>query len=644
MKYFIIPVLLVFQLNLHAQSYQQVDSLRGYINSFSDSIPSLKHGVDISVSNTSLKEFLRAIAETHKLNLSLDGIPQYTITNNFEGVNVAELLAFVCSTYNLDIKFLNNIIIIHSKAQDNSVIFKYDQVNDKLSFHLDSDTLKHFSKELTDHTHYNIVLSREARDIVVHGFIEELPFSEAMRQFAASNDLHVELGENNVYYLSTFDSEDIESTPKAKTATKPTSSYQRRGTQRRSSTSSGSRNQANADFVFSKSTKSAGLMSIDATGADLYESVKTISKEYGKSYFFLEMPKGQLECHLMDVSYEDFLSVALSSSSPAFSFSVNSGTYMIGDPKNLNIYESQVFTFKNRSVESVVESIPVSLLAELEVSEYSDLNSLIITGSEQRIDKLIGFLDQIDKPVANVLIEVMVVVINRGSSIETGISAGLSDSIPSTSGSILPGADLTLSSTSINKFLNDIDRRGVINLGRVTPQFYATIKALEQDNFLDLQSTPKLSTVNGHEANLIIGNSVYYLVETQNVTGGVNPIITTTPRYEKVEANLELNIKPFVSYNEDVTLDISFESSDFIDPTISGAPPGNSTRKFDSKIRIKNEEMIVVGGLEQESVSENSSGLPGIAKIPIIKWFFSKKSKSNSTNKLLVFIKPTIVY
>ncbi|MCV9387454.1 type II secretion system protein GspD [Reichenbachiella ulvae] len=640
MKQLFLTLLFAFGVcSLFAQDVTRMDSLTQVLSRQADSIPALKEKVDISVSGTSLKEFLRAVAEMHDLNLSLDNIPPYQITNNFENVTIEELLVFVCSSYQLEIKFLKSIIILYPIEKPTSVAFEYNRRDDLISFHLAGDTLKHVAKAITDSTGYNLVLSQDCRDLVVHGFIKQLPFEIAMEQFGVSNGLVVEKKQDRVFHISP----DVPETMAQVEGQTYNNQNERRGTRRVSSR----RNNGYAGgggFSFEKSPTQPDKLNVDAEGVSVIEAIKTVSKDLNKGYFFLNEPKGNLDCYLVNVSFDDFLNVALSSANPQFSYSIRDEVYVIGDPKNLDIYESHVFTFRNRSVEKVSESIPAAMKSDVEINEYPELNSLVLTGSEQRVNKLRSFLEQIDKPVANVLIEVMVVVINRGASLETGISAGIADSIPPTQGQVFPGLDMTLNSESINLFLDAIDRRGLINLGQVTPNFYATIKALEQASYLDLQSTPKLSTVNGHEANLIIGSSVYYLIETQNVTGGVNPIITRTPRYEKVEANLELKIKPFVSYNEDVTLNIAFESSDFIDPTVEGAPPGNSTRKFDSKIRIKNEEMIVVGGLEQESTSESSSGLPVIARIPVLKWIFGRNSRTSTTNKLLVFIKPTIVY
>ena len=61
-------------------------------------------------------------------------------------------------------------------------------------------------------------------------------------------------------------------------------------------------------------------------------------------------------------------------------------------------------------------------------------------------------------------------------------------------------------------------------------------------------------------------------------------------------------------------------------------------------MRVKNQEMILLGGLEQNSTNESGSGIPFLSRIPIIKWFFSSRSRSKSDNKLAVFIRPTVIY
>jgi type IV pilus assembly protein PilQ len=283
-------------------------------------------------------------------------------------------------------------------------------------------------------------------------------------------------------------------------------------------------------------------------------------------------------------------------------------------------------------------------LKEVELKIVKELNSFVLTGNQHKINDLIAFIKLIDQPVPNILIEVIVAQANKKFTLNTGIKAFLADSIPNTSGQVLPGLDVTLSTKSINNALQALDTKGIVNLGRVTPNFYSTIQLLESTENIQIRSTPKLSTMNGSKANLTIGQSTYYVEQTQNITGGVAPINSTTQRFNKVEANLSITISPVVSGNEHITLDILAEFSSFIKPTIANAPPGNSTKKFESKIRMKNEEVIILGGFEELSKTEGGSGLPLIARIPILKWLFSSRSREKVDNRLIVFIRPTLVY
>jgi len=161
---------------------------------------------------------------------------------------------------------------------------------------------------------------------------------------------------------------------------------------------------------------------------------------------------------------------------------------------------------------------------------------------------------------------------------------------------------------------------------------------------VEVRSVPKLSTLNGHVANLSIGSKRYYSTKTQNVIPSLTTQTVVTEQFTPVEANLEIKIRPVVSGDDQVTLNINVDISDFIGDPPENAPPPTSTSKFESIIRAKNEDMIVLGGLERTESSESGSGVPFLSRVPVLKWLFSSRSKSNSKVVTIVFIKPTIIY
>ncbi len=632
-KYSIILILLVL---FGSQAFSQADRLQR-IRQELDSLamgdaPGLNGNVNFSIVGAPLQDLLRGIAETHQLNINIGSIPNITVTNNFNEVRAKDLIFFLCKEYDLNIEFVNSIMSFTYQDPNQGIVRPRKQLslsyqNELLTVDLQDDSLTRVAKELTQLTGKNIIVGPQLRGTRITGYVQNLPVKEALEQIAFSNSLEVTENDVDVYAFTLSQAAGPQNQP---------TNVNVRNTRRNARRGGG------GGFEFSNISPQVGTFDLNTEGGAVIDMIKDISQRLDVSHIILSEPQGFLNCYLKGITYEEFLALALSSTNHGYL--IDKGIYIIGEGQNASMNQSTVYLFKNRSVEKITEVIPNVLTNGLDVQEFNDLNALIITGSDLNINRLTAFLDQIDQRVANVLIEVIVAEIRKGHSIKTGITAGLSDSIPPSQGSVFPGVDMTFSSASINRFLNNLDSKGIINLGRVTPQFYATVQAMEDNNQLEVKSTPKLSTLNGSEANLKIGQSVYYLIETQNVTGGVTPIVTRSPRYEKVEANLDLKITPFVSGNEDVTLTLEAEFSDFIDPTVEGAPPGNSTRQFLSKIRIRNEEMIVLGGLEEARRSETASGFPILSRIPIIKWLFSARTRDKADSKLLIFIKPTIVY
>jgi len=105
-----------------------------------------------------------------------------------------------------------------------------------------------------------------------------------------------------------------------------------------------------------------------------------------------------------------------------------------------------------------------------------------------------------------------------------------------------------------------------------------------------------------------------------------------------------LQSQPLVSGDGQITLDINVIQSSFNGNQVADdAPPGVNSREFNSIIRVKDKDMVILGGLEEKIKNDSGTGVPFLARIPIIKWFFSKKKREDTKKKLTVLIKPTII-
>ncbi len=295
--------------------------------------------------------------------------------------------------------------------------------------------------------------------------------------------------------------------------------------------------------------------------------------------------------------------------------------------------------------EDIKKIIPDELLMGIEVKIDSELNSFVVSGPAARIERFKDFIRYIDKPVPVILIEVMILEVNRNSKIETGVSFGLGSEPVETNGQAFPSADIRLGAETVNRVIGGFDGFGSLNMGKVLPNFYMDIKAMESNGNLKILSTPKLSTLNGHKAHLSSGQTTYYAVTSQSFYGSQIPQTSEITNYYPIDAELALDIMPFVSGDGEITLDINVVQSSFNGERIAeNAPPGMNSREFSSIIRMRDQDVAILGGIEETTKDDSGSGVPFLARIPLLKWLFSERRREDSKRKLSILIKPTVIY
>jgi type IV pilus assembly protein PilQ len=141
-----------------------------------------------------------------------------------------------------------------------------------------------------------------------------------------------------------------------------------------------------------------------------------------------------------------------------------------------------------------------------------------------------------------------------------------------------------------------------------------------------------------------IGTTEYYLEQTTNIIGSQNPQTQVTNTYKPLNADLSVSITPMVSGDEQVTLSISVKQSTFTKRVSDTGPFGTTQRSFESVVRVKNQQMVLLGGLEEEAETESGKGAPLLSRLPFFKWIFGLHSKTKSKTRLSVLIRPTVMY
>jgi len=281
-------------------------------------------------------------------------------------------------------------------------------------------------------------------------------------------------------------------------------------------------------------------------------------------------------------------------------------------------------------------------------------NTLIITANEAVYRNLRSVIDQLDARRAQVYIESLIVEVSATRAAEFGIQwGGLSGSansdyrvggvtgfgsggdnlieqgVASTSHKALPpGNGLTLG----------IFRQSAGQLG-----LGALARALASDDDANILSMPNLITLDNEEAKIIVGQNVPFVTGQYTTTAsgggaGVNPFKTV----ERKDVGLSLRVKPQISEGGTVKMAIYQESSSVIS---SGGEDGPTTNKrsIDTNVLVDDGQIIVLGGLIDDSIEDNVVKVPGLGDIPILGNLFKYQKRTRKKTNLMVFLRPTVI-
>jgi type IV pilus assembly protein PilQ len=625
-------IILFFTNSIIAQ--QDINQLSKQFDALSVQKKGLNETIKIDVSGLTLRDFISSIAEEHQLNIDVDSELTQQVSNNFFDVTVKDVLIHLVQKYDLEVTFMNNIIVfkkrkavtVVEKKAPKIIDVSYNPQNDFLSVKLENDTLSAVAKAIIDKSGKNLIVAADAKNLRVSSYILNRPFDQVIEMMSKSNDLTATKDDNGFFYIE-----------KNKDATVTVNGSTQKVKPPKAS--------SGLPGYYEVNLNKNGFLSVKAYIADASDVLTEAAEKLHVNYFLYNKPENEKTTLSADnITFDELLFHIFKGKK--YTYKKQDNLYLIGEEGSEGLRATEVIQLENRSIELVLPSLPKVFSEKLEIKEFVELNGLVASGSKSILEELKLYIKQIDKIVPMVQIEVIIAQYNKSHDVQTGMKAGL-DKINKqvTGGTVFPTTDMTVNSTSVNSLIDAFNGFGIFKLGKVTEAFYLNLKLLENNSIVKVESTPKIATISGHEAKLSIGETSYYFEQSNRlINSNIGNDILNSGTWKSTDANLSLSIKPYVSIDENVTLTIVVEKSSFLGRAGETAPPGKATQKFESLVRVKNGEMILLGGLDELKKEDSGSGTPLLSRIPIIKWFFSSRKKGKNNSKLHIFIKPTVVY
>ncbi len=284
-------------------------------------------------------------------------------------------------------------------------------------------------------------------------------------------------------------------------------------------------------------------------------------------------------------------------------------------------------------------------------------NSIIITAPDAIYNNLREVLEKLDSRRAQVYVEALIAEVTASKAAEFGVQwqdltgAGATTTAPASvfGGTNFGGAGQNIlgiaqNPASAGAGLNVGVIKGTVSIPGINGQILnmgMLVRALASDSNANILSTPTLLTLDNEEARIVVGQNLPFITGQYALSGAAT---TPTPFQTIVrqDVGLQLRIKPRVSAGGTVRLQIYQEVSSVQDTTNVAGIITNK-RSVESTVLVDDGQIVVIGGLIQDTVNDNIQKIPLLGDIPLLGSLFQYKTRSHSKTNLMVFLRPTLV-
>jgi general secretion pathway protein D len=294
---------------------------------------------------------------------------------------------------------------------------------------------------------------------------------------------------------------------------------------------------------------------------------------------------------------------------------------------------------KDKSVPQQTEGSGAFFSERFKVVANKETNSIIIISAPQDYEKIESIIKELDVKREQVLVEALIVEITLeddetlgfdwGALIDTGIGdAG----VQSNTGGLMAGSAAAAP-------MGGLPGLTVGLLNGTLPNVYAILNAQKTNTNFKILSTPQIVTIDNHEATINIGEQIPFLTSSRYDESGTIPINT----YDYKDVGISLKITPHINKSGYITLDIKQEVKKIVEGTSAFENPSVYNREINSRVTVKNERTIVLGGLIRDDMVTIEQKVPLLGDIPLLGLLFRKRTKQRLRTNLLIFITPHIL-
>ncbi len=291
------------------------------------------------------------------------------------------------------------------------------------------------------------------------------------------------------------------------------------------------------------------------------------------------------------------------------------------------------------------------------VSVWADTqtNAIVVNAPPKMMRSLMLIVDKLDIRRAQVLVEAIIVEVIADKTSELGITWAVEDAGSNTPIGLTNFPDFGPGVVQIGGAAGSggqVDPTGLIGegitlgLGRISDtgvSFAAIARALRGDADTNIISTPSIVTTDNEEATLNVGQEVPFVTGSFSNTGGNTGAVNPFQTIQRQQIGVKLAITPQINEGDSMLLTISQEISSIAQSAEGAVDLITNTRTIDTTVIVNDGEILVLGGLLEDTLRESDQRVPVLGKIPLLGNLFRSRKTDKVKTNLLVFIRPKIL-
>ncbi len=266
-------------------------------------------------------------------------------------------------------------------------------------------------------------------------------------------------------------------------------------------------------------------------------------------------------------------------------------------------------------------------------------NSIVLMGPINELEYIKVLLKELDKEKAQVYVQARIIEVNDALVDEIGVSYGI---FAGTSGN----KGLATFSTKLNgnagaDSLSTVKSFLGIDLSDISSGLAlgASLNLLKQNGALDVVSEPSILAINNKESSIYVGETISVKTSSSITTDGN----TTNENFKREDVGLRLTVKPRISNNNKVTLEINAILEGVKTTATTSGNADTSKKEIKTTAILNNGESVIVGGLIENKTESTNQKVPFLGDVPVIGALFRNKALNKRKNNLVIIITPYLI-